>query len=97
MPFSRTPCNGARARVSRGRNGTPVQLHSAAVRTATPVDALLAFHRLVGNLAGRFVNIPPDDVDEAIVDCQRQIVETLGLDRSALFQISDEDLAFTHA
>ena len=60
--------------------------------------ARLAFGRLVSGLAARFVNIPAGDVDEAIVDGQHQLVEALGIDRSGLWQFTDdgEDLAYTH-
>jgi transcriptional regulator with GAF, ATPase, and Fis domain len=58
--------------------------------------ALQHIERLVADLAARFVNIPSIDVDEAIVDSQRQIVESLGLDRSALFQVDGDDLVSTH-
>jgi transcriptional regulator with GAF, ATPase, and Fis domain len=58
----------------------------------------LRFERLVADLAARFVNIPADEVDGAIVDSQHQIVLALDLDRSALFEITEGgDLRFTHA
>ncbi len=47
-----------------------------------------AFERLLANLATRFVNLQPSEVDEAIIDCQRQIVEALDLDRAALWLFS---------
>ena len=58
----------------------------------------LRFETLVGDLSSRFVNLEPDQVDGAIHDAQRQIVETLDLDRSSLFQFSDAsgELAFSH-
>jgi transcriptional regulator with GAF, ATPase, and Fis domain len=60
-------------------------------------DERLRFEQLVADLAARFVNIPPNEVDGAIIDTQRQIVDTLDLDRSALFQINGDDLLFTHS
>jgi transcriptional regulator with GAF, ATPase, and Fis domain len=59
----------------------------------------LAFERLISNLAARFVTIPHERVDETITDSLRQIVEALGIDRSALWQFTenDEDLVYTHA
>ena len=58
----------------------------------------LAFEHLVAQIAARFVSVPPEDVDTSIVDCQRQIVEALGIDRSALWQFDDgeTDLYYTH-
>jgi formate hydrogenlyase transcriptional activator len=58
----------------------------------------LRFETLVGDLSSRFVNLEPDQVDGAIQDAQRQIVETLDLDRSTLFQLSEAsgELVFSH-
>ncbi len=58
----------------------------------------LRFETLVGDLSSRFVNLEPDQVDGAIQDAQRQIVETLDLDRSTLFQLSEASgqLVFSH-
>ena len=60
--------------------------------------SILDFERLVADIAARFVHIAPGEVDAAIVDSQRQIVEALDLDRSALFQVmANGDVLFTHA
>ena len=58
----------------------------------------LAFERLVSEVAAQFVNIPNDQVDEAIVDSQRRVVETLDLDRSTLWHWSPDgnDFIYTH-
>src|SRR5262249_36341482 len=58
----------------------------------------LAFERLVSDLAARFVNVPVDQLDRAIVDSLRQIVGALDVDRSALWQFTadGEDLVYTH-
>jgi transcriptional regulator with GAF, ATPase, and Fis domain len=48
----------------------------------------LQFEALVADLSARFVNLPTDQVDGAIEDAQRQIVETLDLDRATLWQLS---------
>jgi formate hydrogenlyase transcriptional activator len=58
----------------------------------------LRFERLVCDLAAEFVNVEPDGVDGAIREAQRRVVEALDLDRSTLFQRSDEDerMFFTH-
>ena len=63
------------------------------------LEELVEFERLVGDIAARFVNLEPADVDDAIVDAQRRIVEALNLDRSSLFQPSDDasdDFVLTH-
>ena len=58
----------------------------------------LGFERVVSDVAVRFVNLPPDQVDEVIIDSQRRIVEALRIDRSALWQFTedDQDLVYTH-
>jgi formate hydrogenlyase transcriptional activator len=58
-----------------------------------------SFDQLISDLSERFADVPTDEVDTAIVDMQRQVVEVLGLDRSTLFQASnaDDDLVVTHA
>src|SRR6185436_3416542 len=57
----------------------------------------LDFDRLVADLSMRFIDLPPDGVDAAIVDAQRRIAEALDLDRSILFQLGDDgDLRDTH-
>jgi PAS domain S-box-containing protein len=62
------------------------------------VDETVEFERLVGDLAARFVNLGAEQVDEAIEDAQRRILEALDLDRSAVFQFSsaDNDFVLTH-
>jgi formate hydrogenlyase transcriptional activator len=62
------------------------------------VEERLAFERLVSELSARFVNLPPSDVDRVIEDAQRQLCEALALDRSALYQVSDNggDFLLTH-
>ena len=59
---------------------------------------LLKFEQLVGELSAAFVNLAADQIDQNIVDAQRRIVEALGLDRSALFQVSEDkaDFVLTH-
>jgi transcriptional regulator with GAF, ATPase, and Fis domain len=63
----------------------------------SPLGERLEFERVVADVAARFVNIPVEQVDEAIVDAQRRIVQTLGIDRSTLWQfMPDGDLVYTH-
>jgi formate hydrogenlyase transcriptional activator len=65
---------------------------------SAPNGERLAFEHLVGELSMRFIDLPPTDVDAAIQDAQRRIVEALDFDRSALFQLSDDgDLFSTHS
>ena len=49
----------------------------------------LSFERLLADLSARFVNLPPTEVDSAIVQSLRQIVEALDVDRSSLVEVSE--------
>ena len=50
----------------------------------------LRFETLIADLSAQFVNLDSDLIDGAIQDAQRRIVEALDLDRSTLFQFSDD-------
>jgi formate hydrogenlyase transcriptional activator len=61
------------------------------------LDERLEFERLISELGAEFVNLPPADVDRTIEDALGRLVRTLGLDRSALFQVdADGDFVHTH-
>ena len=63
-----------------------------------PLRERLDFEQLVGELSMRFIDLPPADVDAAIQEAQRRIVEALGFDGSTLFQLSEDgDLVHTHS
>lgn len=49
------------------------------------------FETLLSDLSAKFVNVPADQVDAEIEDAQRRIVEALDLDRSALWQRSEQE------
>ena len=49
----------------------------------------LRLQRLLAELSTRFVALPSEHVDAAIEETQRLIVETLGLDRSTLWQLAE--------
>ena len=59
----------------------------------------LRLQQLLAELSTRFVALPSDNIDAAIEETQRLIVETLGLDRSTLWQIVEPEpgLIFTHS
>ncbi len=64
--------------------------------TASHAESL-RFEQLVGELSMQFIDLPPGDMDAAIRESQRSIVEALDLDSSMLFQLSnDGDLLYTH-
>ncbi len=54
------------------------------------LEERLQFEALVAELSVRFINLPADQVDDAIVDTQRRVCEYLGLDLAALWQWSTE-------
>jgi formate hydrogenlyase transcriptional activator len=62
------------------------------------VDERLEFEQLVTELSAGFVNLGPEQIDEAIEDSQHRIGEMLDLDGSALFQVSEgeADFVLTH-
>ena len=50
----------------------------------------LRFETLIADLSSKFVNLPAGELDREIMDAERCICEVLGLDISALWQLSDE-------
>ena len=62
------------------------------------VDDRIAFETLIADLSSHFVNLDSNLIDSAIQDAQRRIVEALDVDRSMLFQLSEENgqLGLTH-
>ena len=58
----------------------------------------LRFEMLLAELSARFVSVNSESMDDEIVNAQRQIVETLDLDRSTLAQLQDgERFVATHS
>src|SRR6185436_11257885 len=72
---------------------------AGATRLPERTAQAILFERVVADLAARFVSLAPTEVDDAIIDSQRQIVEALEIDRCLLWQfVGDEDeLIYTHA
>ena len=56
----------------------------APAHAAAPVHDPLRFERLLAELSARFINLPAAEIDGAITDALRSIVELLGVDRSQL-------------
>jgi formate hydrogenlyase transcriptional activator len=54
------------------------------------LEERLRFETLLADLSAGFAGLSADQVDGAIEDAQRRIVESLALDRSTLFQYSEE-------
>jgi formate hydrogenlyase transcriptional activator len=64
----------------------------------TAHEERLRFETLISELGAEFINLRPDDVDRAIEDALGRVVRMLDFDRSALFQLMEEndDLVHTH-
>jgi formate hydrogenlyase transcriptional activator len=58
----------------------------------------LEFERLVARISTTFFNLKAEEIDDAIREALRSIVETLDLDRGSLFQLSgdEDDFLLTH-
>lgn len=54
-----------------------------------------AFQHLLINLATRFINQPVDEVDDAIIEAMRQVVEFLGANRASINQFDEENFSFS--
>jgi len=62
------------------------------------LDDRLRFEMLMTELSTRFAGVTSASIDKEIVDAQRRIAETLGLDRSTLVQLQDnERFVLTHS
>jgi PAS domain S-box-containing protein len=66
-----------------------------AVETEATLDRDLAerleFETLMAEISSRFVNVPPDRVDQEIEDAQRCICECIGIDHSSVWQANAND------
>jgi transcriptional regulator with GAF, ATPase, and Fis domain len=60
------------------------------------VDDRLRFESVIADIASQFVTLDSEQVDGAIEDAQRRLVEALDVDRSTLLQLVDGGLVFTH-
>ena len=68
-------------------------------RTEQVLEERLKFETLLAEISARFVNLPADQIDGEIEDAQRRICEFLDLDRSSLWQVSEQEpgtLLLTH-
>ena len=57
------------------------------------LDEQLRFERLLSELSAAFINIPAHKLDQEITRWLQTIVETLGINRSTIIQLSDEGKA----
>jgi FixJ family two-component response regulator/signal transduction histidine kinase len=66
---------------------------------SAPGRELLDFERLLAELSAGFINLPAAEIDRAITDALRRIVELLGVDRCQLirFAASGHETFITHS
>lgn len=81
------------------RKDRDAKVNSAACPANGPSDTLrceerLRFEALLCDLSASFINLPPDRLDSAIENAQRQICECLELDLSALWEWSGGESPF---
>ncbi len=63
------------------------------------LDQRLHFEKLLVEISARFINLPPEQVDDAIIEAQRQICEHLDFDISSLWLCSNDtkqQMCLTH-
>ena len=63
------------------------------------LEERLKFETLLAHISARFVNLPSDQIESEIEDTQRLICEFLEIDRSTVWQVSQDDpekLLLTH-
>lgn len=105
---SHVALHGLRVDLERRVEARTEELRAANVQLAQNVEALnrseeglkerLQFETLLADLSTGFIALPADQVDGAIEDAQRRIVDSLALDRSSLFQFSAEgEMVLTHS
>ena len=64
-----------------------------------PLEEQLRFERLLTEFSTTFISLPASEVDKAIDHAQQRIVEFLGVDRCALWEVSEDGthIRLTHA
>ncbi len=93
MRFHRNTPNAAASDVGEPQQAVRGWLSDVSERwrlVADP-DERLRFETLVSDLSARFINLPADDVDKEIEAALGRLVQFLGLDRSTLFQLSEDE------
>ncbi|KAB2889814.1 MAG: PAS domain-containing protein [Desulfobulbaceae bacterium] len=55
------------------------------------LDQRLRFEKLLVDISARFINLPAEQVDDAIEDALRQICDRLGFDMSSLWQCTGDE------
>jgi len=56
----------------------------------------LTFEKMLSDISASFINLPAEQIDSMIQDTQRRVCEFLGVDLSALWQLSTENPSFLY-
>jgi formate hydrogenlyase transcriptional activator len=84
-----------------GKSATQLGLNSVnpGKQSQTRAQGHLHFEKTLTEISAMFVNVEPGKVDDRIREAQKIICETLGLDRSTLFQVcpGGKDVMVTHS
>ena len=81
--------------MATGSSGSSPTDMQRGIEVSAEIAERLRFETLLGDLAAGFINLEPEQVEQAIEDCLHHIVEALGVDRSTLAQLSRDDLVAT--
>src|SRR5512136_2844429 len=61
-------------------------------QTESPIERVLeSFERLTADISSRFTYIPVDQLPDAIESALRHLVETLDVDRSTVFELTETE------
>ena len=69
------------------------------IKPHAKLDKPLRFEMVLAEISALFINLPAERIDSEIEDAQRRICELLDIDRSTLWQVSEEEpgtLMLTH-
>ena len=87
----------ARGRVRSGAGAAQTRMLGVSVditdrkQAEQALEERLHFEQLLTDLSAKFINQPPDQIDSVIDDSLKRLLETLGHDRSALGQFSQNE------
>ncbi len=93
-PHARAGCRCATDALNQSDSPLPTTPQELTER----LQEQLRFETVLSDLSARFINLPADQVDREIEGALRRLVESLGLDRSTLVQLSEDEktLVVTH-
>ena len=60
-------------------------------KTHTEIDKQVGFEALLAEISTLFINLPADQIDSEIENVQRRICKFLNIERSTLWQITEQE------